>query len=119
VSNRHTPGPWGVEDPFGPDLLLIVSRPSGPPHQWGHIAQVSLERENNLDPTRKEAEANARLIAAAPDMLETLKDIAARQTWNEATQARPQVRFTKAEFSNALDNCIEVARAAVAKAEGR
>lgn len=56
----HTPGPWDVQDPLG-----------GGPNEWIfadglYIAEVDGERE--------EADANARLIAAAPDLLAALKD---------------------------------------------
>ena len=47
--NTHTPGPWTVQ--YGCD-------------QWGNLCKL---------PTTFEHAANARLIAAAPDMLAALK----------------------------------------------
>jgi hypothetical protein len=57
----HTPGPWDIHDPSG----------GGSSNNWIcadglYIAEVDGERE--------EADANARLIAAAPDLLAALKD---------------------------------------------
>lgn len=55
---RHTPGPWAVFD------SEIVSH-----HTDQHIADAPLE--DGMNPT--EWQANAHLIAAAPELLETLK----------------------------------------------
>jgi hypothetical protein len=58
---KHTPGPWAA---FGCDVGTL-----GPRHRvicWTGQPEVELE----------EARANARLIAAAPDMLTALQTIA-------------------------------------------
>jgi hypothetical protein len=60
-----------------------------------------------------------RIIDARHDMLAALHEISGLMTWNECTQSAPQIRQTKAEISNALDRCIGLARAAVAKAKSR
>jgi hypothetical protein len=69
----HTPGPWRVE---------IEGTESA---KWPHIvnfddyevAQVSddVTEGDESAPNRAQAEANARLIAAAPEMYELLKEI--------------------------------------------
>lgn len=82
----HTPGPWEVKDgvlkctgPYGKFLFRLVESPG----------------------TGSEAEPNARLIAAAPDMLAALKELA--------------VRYDPHFPSGPLDRAL----AAIAKAEGR
>lgn len=66
---RHTPGPW-TADEFDEDWTgricdlgwgLMVRRASAPPDDI---------------PSEAESEANARLIAAAPDLLEVLRAVA-------------------------------------------
>lgn len=59
----HTPGPWEISG----GALRIVTK-----HEW--VATVmGASPENALSPTDKTALSNARLIAAAPDLLEALK----------------------------------------------
>ena len=67
MSNKHTPGPWTLTaDPLHFHSLTTViggkesSQKNGPPQQM--IVQVGGFAE------RQEAEANARLIAAAPEI---------------------------------------------------
>ena len=58
AQQTHTPGPWTVNS---------LTRIEGP--AYGLIASV----RGSLDKER--THANARLIAAAPDMLNTLRDV--------------------------------------------
>lgn len=65
--SKHTPGPWVVkgrlvEAPFRLDLGVAQA-----------IAGMTAGSRGASQITVPEAEANARLIAAAPDMLEALK----------------------------------------------
>ena len=66
----HTPGPWIAENGYVPDWddvkTVLISGPDGP--GYGRVAQVYAEcgRESELLP-------NARLIAAAPELLEALQ----------------------------------------------
>jgi hypothetical protein len=81
--SKHTPGPWKIWNSgyancpnviyFGPhaprlnrDGLLTM-----PTAEGGTIAEVRTDES----PTRQELEANAKLIAAAPDLLATLKGL--------------------------------------------
>lgn len=59
---KHTPGPWTVDDSV-PDEAVYVMCPSGT------IANVG-----PCGTPDDEDKANARLIAAAPDLLEALKN---------------------------------------------
>lgn len=62
---KHTPGPWQIKSYDG-ELRILDSTPIGssPP-----IADVNMFLNG---------EANARLIAAAPEMLEVIKGLVAR-----------------------------------------
>lgn len=66
MSAKHTPGPWTI-DPEGETAWTIESA-SGTP-----LCDVYIERDSNNSPT-PECEANARLIAAAPEMLVALQN---------------------------------------------
>ena len=63
---KHTPGPWTVEWPMDGGALIMAE------DGHGHLGRVDVRysKRNNLE----EAEANARLIAAAPDLLEACRD---------------------------------------------
>jgi hypothetical protein len=85
---HHTPGPW-YSYQHSTDFFPIVGTVSG--HGLFHILRTG---RSSVD------DANARLIAAAPELLSALRDILA-----------------EADFG---DPALEAkARAAIAKAEGR
>jgi hypothetical protein len=93
---RHTPGPWGeVSDEFG-KCKRSIAYPDGD------------DRDHDLcvvqcgDPD--ELEANARLIAAAPEMLAVLQDMV--------------VTFARAD-TPAARGMLVAARSAIARAEGK
>lgn len=77
MSPTYTQVSWDVESPMGDgieDELWIV--PTGmQAWQWAPIATVgcSLERDDFMKISRKQRDANARLIAAAPELLEALR----------------------------------------------
>ena len=105
--SKHTPGPWSV--------LHATGRP------WSITADGRDEDAGNTllvatcDPYAEDAapgndaEANAALIAAAPDMLEALRCI--RDGVESGLYA--------VGGRDAAEVCYEVADAALAKAEGR
>ena len=65
--SKHTPGPWEIKRHFDPGYKFI----SAPKHSG--LAQVVWCME---DEDRSPAcEANAHLIAAAPDLLEALEEL--------------------------------------------
>lgn len=96
MSSGHTPGPWHIHDQD--DGLAIVL--DGP---------VDLEI-CSVSTRRKEADANARLIAAAPDLLALLTKICDRSAGPFETSAIPLSKVPSA--------LIDEARAAIKKTRG-
>ena len=90
TTSAHTPGPWVVSPPIGPNSQWRV----GSPAVNGTLAAIS---------ERPEAEANALLFAAAPDLLAVCKDFEASSLTNIAY----------------LGIIRAMALAVIAKAEGR
>lgn len=97
---QHTPGPWYVsaKNPF----RVIESGPRS----------LSLAKANNkhlsvtTELTETEAKANARLIAAAPDLLASLQEVTATLAWLNSDDSAHIMEQT------------DRARAAIAKATG-
>lgn len=114
----HTPGPWSVEDPIGGELSIVeVNKPT---HEWKFIATVYLREGNDPDEfPHLVSEANARLIAAAPDLLAIAKQCASEcagcsgaGTWARVTNvAGPAIR-------EPCEDCADI-RKVIDKAEGR
>jgi hypothetical protein len=93
MKTKHTPGPWDDTGHDGKDTQIVSS-------QWGEVARVVY----NGDCAQRTA--NARLIAAAPELLEALAFYADSANWFGA----PAPVY--------LDSG-KLARAAIAKAEGQ
>ncbi len=91
--NTHTPGPWTVRHLTG-FPLMIATQPDA-----DGFGEPIADTSRHMLPA--EALANARLIAAAPDLLEALK-------W----------ALEHAEWSNDTETGTDPIRAAIAKAEG-
>ena len=69
--SKHTPGPWVVSRDSG--LNIYITQPSElPGRRPGYYAEV-----RRFTPDTEQVEANARLIAAAPEMLEALEMVRA------------------------------------------
>ena len=68
MSTKHTQGPWEAKfRPFSPSYEIGVRAPNG---SLDLIASLK-----DSVPQGNEREANARLIAAAPQLLEALKNV--------------------------------------------
>jgi hypothetical protein len=95
----HTPGPWtvGINSNTGTPELEI----------YGRNGQCCVAAELGNGP---EAEANARLIATAPDLLKALRAILM-----DADELLKKARMTP-QFRNGLEHHIASAHAAIAKA---
>ena len=86
--SKHTPGPWAFDNhEFGPFIRCSA----------GYIISGPVTK-------RPDGKDNARLIAAAPDLLEALRDLVGMDV---AYQRGPMVK-----------KAVEAARAAIAAATG-
>jgi hypothetical protein len=116
MENKHTPGPWttyglneydcpGVESKSSESISIVV---------FGNSLD---ENAGVLGRTVEEAKANARLIAAAPELLEALENIIDDLT--EEYQLRAQSYTDGEPLTGALRSALDRARTAIAKAEGK
>ncbi len=99
--SKHTPGPWTAQRVHGCKQI----GPKLGPHRQSHISELACTSGLNDE---AEDEANARLMAAAPELLESLKGMIGR--FEEKAGERPH-KFCGCTYCHA--------NAAVAKAEGR
>jgi hypothetical protein len=100
MNKKHTPGPWSVKsDPCHFDTLSSVVAGKDNGKGWTPL-MVEIGGLANVD----EQEANARLIAAAPDLLSALEDLYAVTPDNEGC---------------VLGAACRVARYAIAKATNK
>lgn len=63
----HTNGPWEID---ATHCRTAINSKSG---KRKHVAMVNITKNSEYEITKEEHEANARLIAAAPEMLEVLR----------------------------------------------
>ena len=89
--SAHTPGPWAYRPSNNGHFIAGIGENSG------YLAEVRQCR------SKQDIRADARLIAAAPEMLEALKEI---------------IAAADGDGRNRLDASFATARAAIAKAEG-
>jgi hypothetical protein len=111
IMMNHTPGPWRIGDAGG----TVFGPPNGNPSPE-IIAIVNAKDSPIVSGRRK---ANARLIAAAPDLLAAIQNV---MTIIEARGFKrrpedPQGSLWMVE--SGIDKYLDLARAAIAKAECR
>lgn len=100
--SKPTPGPWEIYRDSG--LNIFISQPSSVANRIpGYYAEV-----RRFTPDDRQVEANARLIAAAPDLLEALQEV---MSWIDNWDPD----FT---FDNEWAGTEIKARAAIKKATG-
>lgn len=73
---KHTPGPWAFSrsDDFG-DARFYVAQQDGAPYTSNYSDVATLIAETVSGERVSIQEANARLIAAAPELLEALQEM--------------------------------------------
>lgn len=117
----HTPAPWEVTttvtdyNATGQEIGTgIKIQYGGPDHRW-HVATVHGQREEGekLACIHGYASANARLIAAAPELLAALEKLAALA--DDGVIQRKETG--KAQWS-LIDEMKKISHAALAKAKG-
>lgn len=110
----YTPGPWAVTKATDMQSMYSVNREAWG-HKWGSSVAVASQRDTGAcNPiTHEEAMANARLISAAPDLLEALQKFVA---WSKAENSHTGTTFLeRVEMLRDLDSA---ASSAIAKATG-
>ena len=121
---KHTPGPWTIERPRRANTIHVLhGEPPPPEHEWQQgrcdwnsatnsdildhrVVSLSWAREDG--PTLEEQEANATLIAAAPDLLAALV----------ALETLADLDTPPAHLTARLRDALVQAYEAIAKAEG-
>ena len=114
MSTKHTPGPWAMlSEETDKPYIRIRGTKLGERHKIANVLTPvydgSLERET------EETRANARLIAAAPELLEALQELLAAERANSLEIVG---RDTDGHPLNAAGAARKKARAAIAKATG-
>lgn len=111
MSTKHTPGPWIMAGPYtyngAPELYEI---------HWSADGECVAEIVHG--------EADAQLIAAAPELLEALQGIISMEpdspmegcTWGDTDFENPAVVYG---YNMCLEEIQRKARAAIAKATGQ
>lgn len=108
---KHTPGPWKhyVTHPLSGAVWFVVTDKDG----YGPIIDVGGKDNNGQIAEAKylitdgnEIEANARLIAAAPELLEVLEAVDSKLTYLQKLWGKEGV----------TDGIVDQVRAAIAKA---
>ncbi len=94
--SKHTPGPWGLHYSAGHGVEADIVGADDQKFKVGRLASVA-----TIPETWGDSKANARLIAAAPELLKALKY--AIRLYGATEMSNPD---------------LEPLRAAVAKAEG-
>ena len=126
MTMKHVPAPWSVNDnqdgtlyvvaPWSDKITTLNTNTFGSCH-GSHICEVRYT-EGGI-PTKEQAIAHATMIAAAPDLLEALKELLGDfaqliEYYNEERTADAWDAVTIDEMSNGAIK----ARAAIAKATG-
>jgi hypothetical protein len=105
--SKHTPGPWKTyyAGPFNEDLI-VTQIGGGAMYDPGCGSQVASISFQPGGAKGEEMVANARLIAAAPDLLKLLREVM-------------DVVEVVLDDESEMDTWLDHAHAAIAKVEGR
>ena len=105
MSQQHTPGPWSAssDDKLNPERAYGITVPWNDGDERGTVVIAEITHADSAE----RAKADARLIAAAPDLLAACR----------AALACPEMNWQ--EMDDVSRAAVNAARAAIAKAEGR
>jgi len=101
--SRHTPGPWEINERHGGVIYIE-----------GVGNTVAICHDDGFDIDHAEAEANARLIAAAPQMLEALEACAAYWYYKRS----PSIPEQSELISLGAEQAQRLIKAAIVAAKG-
>ena len=100
-THAHTPGPWTT---FVEHDRIVIAEPTWP--DYGRIASVNISRKNARG--EHDGQANAALIAAAPELLEaaytaldTIRRLHGGSIINTTEQDRKDIATIKAAIARA------------------
>lgn len=105
-----TPWPWGIEQTDDRNWIGFM-RPDG---RKVELIVCHTDRYSFTKEARERSDADARLIAAAPELLEAL-DLMVRSAYEVSTAINPRGYSWSEGY---LDEALVHARAAIAKATG-
>lgn len=94
MSAAHTPGPWMVS-PRTPGIIIRDYTPISDEGEL--IASAHGYSNSGYFPSDEEGVANARLIAAAPELYASLKEMLEWCIWDTEYAARARAALAKAE----------------------
>jgi hypothetical protein len=103
--SKHTPGPWVVDEA---NTNLVARLVNG---VYEYVCEVEPSSFSTRECSQDQEEADARLIAAAPDLLEALKDM--HSGWKYIRETHGDL------YGVGWDRSQGKAEAAIAKAEGK
>lgn len=109
--SKHTPGPWCIESVFSEALHDIALDYNIPGCGSPILIATVFDADEDSTITKEQANANARLIAAAPELL------AACEAWDQGFSEWEG--FDQERFLLWVNKNREMARAAIAKVNGR
>lgn len=109
----HTPGPWEPsefvkENPLARSGVFLCVQRAGTNDTKNRICTIIAQGDGRYDP--EVTNANARILAAAPELLEVLKNIV--ENGCMASTVLKDVHLVKSRY-------VEEAYAIIAKAEGK
>jgi hypothetical protein len=113
--SKHTPGPWRVNERTGVALGMYGHNISA-----SHYSSpgVTSGRDSICEVSGPHRDANARLIAAAPEMYEALLKCAEALRYHSGPADDANVSYSDHWDLPQDRDCYAAARAAIAKAEG-
>lgn len=122
MTTKHTPGPWYAGEPFeifpGAGLRFHISQAEGAPYtpHYSDVAQFVAETISSEKLAIQQA--NARLIAAAPELLAALEDCQTALEWAIEQGGGPACEHEAGVCFCNEKNALNYARAALRKARG-